>query len=119
MLWKKLPGEDLLRRSHHAMHVFGQTAFVVGGYSWSEGKAMKLFPLNEFTRIIFSDELAVQMVDVIEVTVPQRCTVPLCISGFQDLMFDLLPGWWCCHPREHPCFSFDLNILDAHYSHLD
>ena len=82
MLWKKLPGEELLRRSHHAMHVFGQTAFVVGGYSWSEGKAMKLFPLNEFTRIIFSDELAVQMVDVIEVTVPQRCTVPLFISGF-------------------------------------
>ena len=73
MIWKKL---------HHAMHGFGQTAFVVGAYSWSEGKAMKLFPLNEFTRIIFSDELAVQMVDVIEVTVPQRCTVPLCISGF-------------------------------------
>ena len=82
MTWKKLPNEDLLRRSHHAMHVFGQTALVVGGYSWSEGKAKKLFPVNEFTRILFTDELAVQMVEVIEVTIPSRCSVPLFLSGF-------------------------------------
>ena len=82
MIWKKLPSEDLLRRSHHAMHIFGQTAFVVGGYSWSEGKAKKLFPVNEFTRILFSDDFEVQMIDVIEVSVPPSCTASLFLSGF-------------------------------------
>ena len=82
MVWKKLPNEDLLMRSHHAMYVFDQTVFVVGGYSWSEGKPKKLFPVNEFTRMIFSDEFAVQMVDVIEITVPPSSTVPLFVTGF-------------------------------------
>ena len=74
MTWKMLPSHELLQRSHHSMHISGNSAFIIGGYSWSGNKARKLFPITEVTRIIFGDDLTVQLVDTIQLSSP--ATVP-------------------------------------------
>ena len=82
MVWTKLPSQDLLMRSHHSMYISNSTVYIVGGYSWSDNKVKKLFPVTEFTRITF-DDFQVQMIDVIKLAVtPAVPNFSPFISGF-------------------------------------
>ena len=81
MVWTKLPSEELLKRSHHSMFISANTVYIVGGYSWSEDKATKLFPINEVTRLVFSPDFQVH-IDVLKInteSVPNFCPF---ITGF-------------------------------------
>ena len=82
MTWKLLPRHELLRRSHHSMYLSGNVAYIFGGYSWSDNKAKKLFPVTEVTRIIFDDDHQVQMVDIIELNSPVQTSFFPFITGF-------------------------------------
>ena len=82
MVWSKMPSDNLLMRSHHSMYIHSSIVYVIGGYSWSENKAKKLFPVTEVTRFIFTDDFQVQHVDVIKLTMDLEPEFPHFITGF-------------------------------------
>ena len=52
------------------------------GYSWSENEVKKLFPVNEVTRITFTDDLHVLMIDVIQMNAPPDSNFSFFLTGF-------------------------------------
>ena len=85
MVWSKLPIQDLLKRSHHSQYIYDRTAYIVGGYSWSDNRAEKLQPVNEVTRITFTDEFQVLMIDVIQLAAPPDSSISFFLTGFSTL----------------------------------
>ena len=64
------------------MHIVDNTAYIVGGYSWENNQMMELFPVNEVTRVVFSDELKVESVDVVKLLVDSPTSFSPFVPGF-------------------------------------
>ena len=83
MTWTKLPSIEQLRRSHHSQYIVDSSVYIIGGYSWSENKAKKLFPITELTRITFSEDFrAVHQIEIIQLESNSPNTFSPFISGF-------------------------------------
>ena len=84
MIWTKLPSQEMLLRSHHSMHISERTAYIIGGYSWKDSKAKKPFPITEVTRITFTDDFQIQLIDVIQLQVP---SIPASCAGLNKTLY--------------------------------
>ena len=54
------------------MYIYDMTAYILGGYSWSEGRIKKLLPVTMVTRIHFSADFQILRIDVIPINDPEK-----------------------------------------------
>ena len=86
MIWSKLPSEDLLKRSYHSMYISdNKTVFIVGGYSWEDNKAKKLYPVTDVVKITLTDDLKVQVIQEIQFQDNSISNFPPFLSGFSSV----------------------------------